>query len=92
MIVIKELNLETSKYIDKSNDFFEITSVYDIEFKNGKFELTEKNEIPFKKKYDDTEINANDFMNDPLKKILFAFFDNEIAGQVILQQHWNNYA
>lgn len=91
MIEIKELDKNNTQYINRCDDYFTISSICSITFKNGKFDLEEKPVDPYRKKYESTKIDIEDFLKDPNKTILFGFYNNQIAGQVILEKHWNNY-
>ncbi len=92
MIEIKELDRNNAQYLNKCDEEFTISSFYDISFIGGKFELTEKAVTPYKKKYESTKINVEEYLKAPAKTVLFAFADGKLAGEVILEKNWNNYA
>ena len=49
MIEIKELDKNNTQYINKCDDYFTISSIYSITFKNGKFDLEEKHVDPLER-------------------------------------------
>ena len=91
MIEIKELDRKNAQHLNKCDEEFTISSVYEISFIAGRFELKEKAVKLYKKKYESTKVNIEEFIKNPKKTVIFAFFDGKLAGEVILEKHWNNY-
>ena len=91
MIKIKHLDRDNIQYINMCDESFPISSYLTILYENGQFSFKE-NPIPsFDKQYESTKVDADEYLNNPDKTIIFCFYNKHIAGQVILEKHWNNY-
>ena len=91
-ISIREIDKDNDKDYRQFDDSFLVTSKLVLRAERGKISYTVVNVPPYKKKYEGRRVT--DFMaydSDPDRNLFFAYADNELAGQIEVQKHWNNY-
>lgn len=92
MIIISEINKINKHNFNKCDEDFEINSEYNIEFIDGNFNLIEIPVKPYFKRYESLKIDLTESIIGSGSIIYFGFFNDELAGQVFLKRHWNNFA
>ncbi|MCC6568659.1 MAG: GNAT family N-acetyltransferase [Anaerolineales bacterium] len=91
-ISIREIDKDNDKDYRQFDDSFLVTSKLVLRAERGRIFYTVVEAPPYTKKYGGRRVT--DFMaydSDPDKNLFFAYADNEIAGQIEVQKHWNNY-
>jgi ribosomal protein S18 acetylase RimI-like enzyme len=91
-ICIEEINRKNAQDINKCNGVFIIDSKMILHLENDEIRYQVIEMSPVRKRYQNDEIDFSLTMDDPNKVVFFAYFDGQIAGQVILRKNWNNYA
>jgi len=92
LITLSKLDKSNQHYLNKCDEDIEISTEYSIEFSEGNFDLIEIPVTPYSKRYDSLEIDLADHISDSDSVIYFSFYNDELAGQLFLKRHWNNFA
>ncbi len=90
---IRPVDWDNDKDYRQFDDSFLATSKLVLRVENNKIMYTITEIPPFTKQYGGKRVA--DYMtydNYPNRNLFFAYVNNEVAGQIEVQKHWNNYA
>ena len=91
-IVIKELDAINVQQVNQCDGTFLVDSILGLHVADGKISYTIATIPSFYKRYPNDDIDCTAYMGHPDKIVCFAYADGQLAGQIILHKHWNNYA
>jgi len=83
---------DTLQQINQCDASFTVDSKLILSAENGKINYTIVNIHPYTKHYGPEEVDYKTFIGDPNKTVLFAYVDEEFAGQLRIMKYWNGYA
>lgn len=91
-ILVFEADRQTIRQVKKEGSSFVVRSKLVLQADQGSIRYTIVDVPPYTKQYGMEEFDPHDYLDRPDKVILFAYVDEELAGQIRLQKWWNGYA
>ena len=91
-ITIREMDKETLHQINQCDASFTVDSKLIMSAKNGKISYTLVSVSPYTKQYEIEETDFKIFISNPDRIVIFAYANDELAGQVRIMKYWNGYA
>ncbi|MCL2364679.1 MAG: GNAT family N-acetyltransferase [Defluviitaleaceae bacterium] len=91
--MITAITHQNMKDINKPHQPFNVIGKIIPEFIDGAWSYTEcLLDAPYEKNYPASELNCEDFINNPHQIIYFYYDENECVGQIEITKNWNGYA
>jgi ribosomal protein S18 acetylase RimI-like enzyme len=87
LIRLTESNIKDAGRCDGT---FDIEGEIVLHVTNGEIRYEVVNRPSTTKQYS-AVINYQPYINNPDKAVYFAYIDKKVAGEVVLEKHWNNY-
>ena len=91
-ILIFEADRQTIQQVKKEGSSFPVHSKLVLSAKEGRIGYTIQDVPSYTKQYGMEEFDPDSYLDHPDKVILFAYVDEELAGQIRLRKSWNGYA
>lgn len=91
-ILIFEADRQTVQQVKKEGSSFPVHSKLVLSAGEGRIGYTIQDVPPYTKQYGMEAFDPNSYLDDPDKVILFAYVDEELAGQIRIRKSWNGYA
>lgn len=91
-ILIFEADQHTIQQVKKEGSSFQVNSKLVLHAENGRISYTVADVPAYTKQYGMDEFDPLSYLDQPDKGILFAYVDEELAGQIRLHKFWNGYA
>ena len=91
-ILIFEADRQTIQLVKKEGSSYPVHSKLVLSVREGRIGYTIQDVPPYTKQYDTEEFDPSSYLEQPDKIILFAYLDEELAGQLRLRKSWNGYA
>jgi len=91
-IYIKELDEGSIKDVYRVDGVFTIDSRLHLHMNDDELTYIKEEVSPYEKRYEVDERDLETYITDPDKIIYLAYSDYQVAGQIIIRKHWNNYA
>jgi ribosomal protein S18 acetylase RimI-like enzyme len=91
-ILIFEADRNTIGQVKKGGSSFPVHSKLVLHADQGRISHTTVDVPAYTKQYGAEEFEPNSYLDHPGRVILFAYVDEELAGQIRLQKWWNGYA
>lgn len=91
-ILIFKADQQTIQQVKKEGSSFTVHSKLVLSAREGRISYTNMDVPVYTKQYGMEEFDSNSYLDHPDKVILFAYLDEELAGQIRLQKYWNGYA
>ncbi|RPI78259.1 MAG: GNAT family N-acetyltransferase [Chloroflexi bacterium] len=92
VIEIREINQSTLQNVNQVDGSFLVDSRLILTAVDGHIQYTIEPVPSYTKTYDIEPLDYQTFIDNPNKTILFAYADDEVAGQIILRVNWNKFA
>lgn len=91
MITINKIDKSNMSYLNTIDTSFVVTQrvIPKIEENREIGIQFKKVDPPYKKMYKDDDIDPAVYLNDSNHSAYFAFIDEKLAGQILLQRYWN---
>ncbi|MFN8673066.1 MAG: GNAT family N-acetyltransferase [Candidatus Sericytochromatia bacterium] len=90
-IKIIPITNENKKYFNKFESNFIIDGFCDLYIENKIIKYNIIKTEPKIKKYPEEELKIDKYIDSEDKIVYFAFYHNEIVGQIVFSKSWNNY-
>jgi streptothricin acetyltransferase len=90
-IIIKELDATTFQFINACDSTYVTDACLDLYLENGRLHYTISAIPPSFRQLRHEALDYTTYIGNPNKAIYFAFVDGQLAGQITLHKHWNNY-
>jgi streptothricin acetyltransferase len=92
MIEIKEIDEGTVGLVNQVDGAFLVETHLRVDAEDGVLKTTPFPVPPYMKKYPYDPIDCQAYLFNADKTIFLAFFDRELAGQILLRINWNRFA
>jgi ribosomal protein S18 acetylase RimI-like enzyme len=91
-VTIKEITRHCLADVNKCDSSFFTNSKIVLSAENDAIDYTVVNIPPYQKYYVKDEVDYAAYVDHPDKTIFLAYIDRQVAGQIIMSRHWNQFA
>src|SRR4051812_24421671 len=91
-ISVEEFSVHNRHDLNRCNSVFTVDSLLVLQAEQGVPSYSIVPTTPYTKQYPYSEIDLDAYLVQPDKGIFFAYWDGQLAGQIILSRNWNSYA
>lgn len=91
-ILVFEADRHTIHQLEKGGTSFQVNSKLIVSAKEGSISYTVTDVPAYSKQYGTEAFDPASYLDQPDKVVLFAYLDEELAGQIRLRKFWNAYA
>jgi streptothricin acetyltransferase len=91
VIVLKELDPSNLEDVNKCHDGFLVASKLVLSAVDGEIGFTVAPVTQYEKHYPPNEVDYSAYMQAADQNVFLAYVDDEIAGELVIRQWWNNF-
>jgi streptothricin acetyltransferase len=90
-VTIREITHHCLADVNQCDSSFFTNSRFVLSAENDAIDYTIVNIPPYQKHYPQVEADYAAYVDNPDKTIFLAYIDQQVAGQIIVSRHWNQY-
>jgi streptothricin acetyltransferase len=92
MIVIQEINLLNCQDADRCDGTFTVEAKLVLSAEDGVLRYTLVSVPPYVKRYPLDKVDYAVYIDNPDRRVFFAYIKGQVVGQIRLCRYWNRYA